>query len=69
MSPVVRGQRQADIVYIGLSHAFVLVPHNLLLLKFCSFGFSDGYFSWYRSYLTYRNLWSAFLVLSDQYFL
>jgi hypothetical protein len=37
-----------------LSNAFDLVPHNLLLHKLSSYGFSDGYVSWFRSYLTDR---------------
>jgi hypothetical protein len=35
-----------------LISAIDLVPHNLLVLKLSSFGFSDGYISWSRSYLT-----------------
>jgi hypothetical protein len=54
MSPVVRGQRQADIVYFDLSNDFDLVPHNMLLHKLSSFGLSDGYVSWFCSYLTNR---------------
>jgi hypothetical protein len=54
MIPVVRSQRQADAVYFDLSNAFDIVPHNLLFHKLSSFGFSDGYVSWFRSYLTDR---------------
>jgi hypothetical protein len=54
MIPVVRGQRHGDAVYSDLSNSFDLVPHNLLLHKLCSFGFIDGYVSWFRSYLTNR---------------
>jgi hypothetical protein len=35
-------------------YTFDLVPHNMLLHKLGSFGFSDGYVSWFRSYLTNR---------------
>jgi hypothetical protein len=42
MTPVVRGQRQADAVYFDLPYAFEL----------SSFGFSDSYVGWFRSYLT-----------------
>jgi hypothetical protein len=52
--PVVRGQRQADAVYFDLSHAFDLVPHNMLLRKLSSFGFSDAYDSWFHTYSTNR---------------
>jgi hypothetical protein len=54
MTLVFRSQRQADAVYFNLSNAFVLVPHNLVLHKLSSFGFSDSYVSWFRSYLTNR---------------
>jgi hypothetical protein len=54
MPPVVRSQRQADAVYFDHSNASDLAPHNLLLHKLSSFGFSDGYVSWFRSYLTNR---------------
>jgi hypothetical protein len=54
MTPVVRGQRQAGAVYFDLPYAFDLVPHNLLLHKLSSFGFSDGYVGWFSSYLTNR---------------
>jgi hypothetical protein len=54
LTPVVRGQRQADAVYFDLSNAFDLVPHNMLLHKLSSFGFSDAYVSWFRSYFTNR---------------
>jgi hypothetical protein len=54
MTPVVHSQRQADAVYFDLSNAFDLVSHNLLLHKLSSYGFSDGYVSWFRSYLTNR---------------
>ncbi|PNF39778.1 hypothetical protein B7P43_G03514, partial [Cryptotermes secundus] len=53
--PVVRGQRQADAVYFDLSNAFDLIPHNMLLHKLTSIGFSDAYVSWFRSYLTNRH--------------
>jgi hypothetical protein len=61
MSPVVRGQRQADSVYFNLSDAFDLAPHNMH--KLSSFGFSDAYVRWFRSYLTNRKFEFAFLVL------
>jgi hypothetical protein len=54
LTPVVRGQRQADAVYFDLSNAFDLVPHDMLLCKLSSFGFSDAYVNWFRSYLTNR---------------
>jgi hypothetical protein len=54
LTPVVRGQRQADAIYFDLSSAFDLVPHNMLLHILGSFGFSDAYVSWFRSYLTNR---------------
>jgi hypothetical protein len=54
MAPVIRSQRQTDAVYSDLSNAFDLLLHNLLLHKLGSFGFSDGYVSWFRSYLTNR---------------
>jgi hypothetical protein len=47
MTRAVRGHRQADAVYFDFSNAFVLVPHNLFLYKLSSFGFSDGYASWF----------------------
>jgi hypothetical protein len=55
MTTVDRSQRQADAVYFDLSNAFDLVPHNLLLHKLSSYGLSDGYVSWFRSYLTNRD--------------
>jgi hypothetical protein len=54
MTPVDCSQRQADAVCFDLSNAFDLVPHSLLLHKLSSFGFSDGYVSCFRSYLTDR---------------
>jgi hypothetical protein len=57
LTPVVRGQRQTDAVYFDLSIAFDLVPHNMLLQNLSSFGFSDAYVSWFRSYLTNRQSW------------
>jgi hypothetical protein len=54
LTPVVRGQRQADAIYFDLSNAFDLVPHNMLLHKLGSFRFSDAYVSWFHSYLTNR---------------
>jgi hypothetical protein len=54
MTHVVCGQLQADTVCFDLSKASDLVPHNLLLHKLRSFGFSDDYVSWFRSYLTNR---------------
>jgi tRNA A58 N-methylase Trm61 len=51
VTPVVRGQRQADAIYFDLSNAFDLVPHNVLLHKLGSFGFYDVYVSCFRSYL------------------
>jgi hypothetical protein len=54
VTSVVRSQRQADAVYFDLSHAFDLVPHNMLLRKLGSFGFSDAYVNWFRSYLINR---------------
>jgi hypothetical protein len=53
LTPVVLCQRQADAVYFDLSNAFDLVPHNMLLHKLSSFGFS-AYVSWFRCYLTSR---------------
>jgi sarcosine oxidase/L-pipecolate oxidase len=47
LTPVVRGQCQAEAIYIDLSH-------NMLLHKLGSFGFSDTYVSWFRIYLTNR---------------
>jgi hypothetical protein len=52
MTPVVRSQHQYDADYIDLSNAYDLVPHNLLLHKLSSFGFSNGCSSWFHSYLT-----------------
>jgi hypothetical protein len=46
---LVGGQRQADAVYFDVLNAFDLVPHNLLFRKLRSFGFSDGYVSWFCS--------------------
>jgi hypothetical protein len=54
LTHVVRGQRQADVVYFDLSNAFDRAPHNTLLHKLSSFGLSDVYVSWFRSYLTNR---------------
>jgi hypothetical protein len=54
MTPVVHGQRQADGLYFDPSYTFDLVHHNLLLRKLSYLGFSDGYVSWFRSYLTNR---------------
>jgi hypothetical protein len=48
-TPVVRGRRQADAAYFGLSNAFNLVPHNMLLHQLCSLGISDGYVSCFRN--------------------
>jgi hypothetical protein len=56
MTPIVRSH-QADAVYFDISNPFDLVPHNLLLHKLSSFGFSDGYVSWFRSYLSKRHFW------------
>jgi hypothetical protein len=47
-------QRQADDIYFVLSNAFHLGPHNVLLHKLGSFGFSDAYVSWFCNYLTNR---------------
>jgi hypothetical protein len=54
MTPVVCGQREADAVCFDLSNAFDIISHNMLLHKLSCFGFSDGYISWLRSYLTNR---------------
>jgi hypothetical protein len=53
LTPVFRGQRQADAIYFDLSNAFDLL-HNMLLHELGSFGFSDAYVSWFHSYLTNR---------------
>jgi hypothetical protein len=45
LTHVVRGQRQADSIYFDFSNSFDLVPHNMLLHKLSSFGFSDAYVS------------------------
>jgi hypothetical protein len=55
MTPVVRCQRQADVVYFGLSNVFDPVPHNVLLRKLSYLGFSDAYVSLLRSFLTNRH--------------
>jgi hypothetical protein len=52
---VLCGQPQAHVVYFDLSNAFDFVPHNMPLHKLSSFGFSDAYLSWFRSYLTNRH--------------
>jgi hypothetical protein len=57
MTPVVRCQRQVYAVYFDLSDALDLVPRNMTLHKFSSFGFSDAYVSLFRSYLTKREFW------------
>jgi hypothetical protein len=54
LTPVVRGQHQTDAIYFDLSNAFDLVPHNMLLHKLNSFGYSDAYVSWFHSCLTNR---------------
>jgi hypothetical protein len=52
VTPVVRSQRQVHAVYFDLSDTFDSVPHILPLHRLNSFGFSDGYVSWFRSYVT-----------------
>jgi hypothetical protein len=64
VTPAVCSQRQADAVYFDFSTAFVLVPHTLLLRKLSSLGFSDGYVSWFSSYLANRRSRVRVLVLS-----
>jgi hypothetical protein len=63
MTPVVRGQRQADAVYFDLSNAFDLDPHNLRLHELSFFRFCDAYISRFRSYLS-NNLGFSFVVIS-----
>jgi hypothetical protein len=41
-------------VCLDFSNAFALIPRNMLLHNLSSFGFSDAYVSWCRSYLTNR---------------
>jgi hypothetical protein len=57
---VVHGQRQANALYFNLSNVFDLVQMNLLLHKFSSFGFTDGYFSPFRSSFTDRQFRVSF---------
>jgi hypothetical protein len=45
---------QVDAMYFDLSNVFDLVLHYLLMHKLNSFGYSDGYIRWLRSYLTNR---------------
>jgi hypothetical protein len=49
-----RGQHQAHAIYFDLSNAFDFAHHNMVLHKCGSFGFSDAYVIWFRSYLANR---------------
>jgi hypothetical protein len=51
---VVRGHCQGNASCFDLTNGFDLVPHNMLLHKLGSFGYSYAYGSWFRSYLTNR---------------
>jgi hypothetical protein len=54
ISRLVSSQRQVDFIYFGLSSAFDLALHPILLYKRCPCVLSDGYVNWLCSYLTNR---------------
>jgi hypothetical protein len=51
----VSSQGQTDIIYFDLSQAFGKVSHTLLLHKLNSYGLSERYITWFKSYLSYRS--------------
>jgi hypothetical protein len=48
-------QYQMYSVYFGLSTAFDIVPHNILLQKLRNFGLSSRFVDWFHSYLDNRH--------------
>ena len=46
--------QEVDAINLDFSKAFDKVPHNLLLLKFKSYGISDPTLSWFGSYVSER---------------
>jgi hypothetical protein len=54
LPPLVGSQSQTDAIYFNLTSGFDLVPHTLTLHKLSVLGFSGGYASWFRGYLTNR---------------
>jgi hypothetical protein len=53
--PSVCTQGQIDSVYFGLSSAFDIIPHNILLHTLSNFGLSSSSVNWFHSYLDNRH--------------
>ena len=45
---------EVDAIYLDLSKAFDMVPHNLLIMKLESYGISGSILLWFCSYLSGR---------------
>jgi len=61
-------QSQTDIIYTDMSKAFDSINHDILFMKLKLFGFSDPLLSWFRSFISNRNIVVKYLNFeSDQF--